>query len=208
MCYSELFPLSNIKFKQWSNLRIMKKTFISIFISVLFFSCNTKHSNSENPATVYFGGDILTMVGDEPSYVEALVVKDGLIEFAGTAAEAMKIAGSGHKMVDLAGKTLLPGFIDGHAHFANFSSQAIGAILLPSPDASVDKMEDLIATLKDWNTPENRALTGWIFGTGFDDSVLEEKRFPTKHDLDQVSTEFPIIIIHISGHFAVVNSLA
>ena len=185
----------------------MKKTFISIFISVLFFSCNTKPSNSENPATVYFGGDILTMVGDEPSYVEALVVKDGLIEFAGTAAEAMKIAGSGHKMVDLAGKTLLPGFIDGHAHFANFSSQAIGAILLPSPDASVDKMEDLIATLKDWNTPENRALTGWIFGTGFDDSVLEEKRFPTKHDLDQVSTEFPIIIIHISGHFAVVNSL-
>lgn len=185
----------------------MKKTFISIFISVLFFSCNTKPSDSENSATVYFGGDILTMVGDEPSYVEALVVKDGLIEFAGTAAEAMKIAGSGHQMIDLAGKTLLPGFIDGHAHFANFSSQAIGAILLPSPDASVDKMEDLIATLKDWNTPENRALTGWIFGTGFDDSVLEEKRFPTKHDLDQVSTEFPIIIIHISGHFAVVNSL-
>ncbi len=185
----------------------MKKTFISIFISVLFFSCNTKHSNLENPATVYFGGDILTMVGDEPSYVEAIVVKDGLIEFAGTAAEAMNIAGSGHQMVDLAGKTLLPGFIDGHAHFANFSSQAIGAILLPSPDASVDKMEDLIATLKDWNTPENRALTGWIFGTGFDDSVLEEKRFPTKHDLDQVSTEYPIMIIHISGHFAVVNSL-
>ncbi|MBB6328211.1 hypothetical protein FHS59_003854 [Algoriphagus iocasae] len=185
----------------------MKKTFISIFISVLFFSCNTKPADSENSATVYFGGDILTMVGDEPSYVEALVIKDGLIKFAGTAAEAMKIAGSGHQMIDLAGKTLLPGFIDGHAHFANFSSQAIGAILLPSPDASVDKMEDLIATLKDWNTPENRALTGWIFGTGFDDSVLEEKRFPTKHDLDQVSTEFPIIIIHISGHFAVVNSL-
>jgi len=64
----------------------------------------------------------------------------------------------------------------------------------------------LISVLKKWNTPENRALTGWIFGTGFDDSVLKEKRFPTKHDLDKVSTEFPIMITHISSHFAVVNS--
>ena len=67
-------------------------------------------------------------------------------------------------------------------------------------------MEAIVRILKEWNTPENRALTGWIFGAGFDDSVLEEKRFPTKHELDQVSTEFPIMIIHISGHFAVVNS--
>ena len=185
----------------------MKSTFSICILAIFFLACSPNKNESENPATVYFGGDILTMVGDEPAYVEALVVRDGLIQFAGNADEAMKDAGSGHQMIDLGGKTLLPGFIDGHAHFANFSAQAIGAILLPSPDASVDKMEDLIATLKAWNTPENRALTGWIFGTGFDDSVLEEKRFPTKDDLDQVSTEFPIMIMHISGHFAVVNSI-
>ena len=101
---------------------------------------------------------------------------------------------------------MLPGFIDAHAHFSNFSSQAIGAQILPPPDAGANNMAAIIKILKDWNTPENRALTGWIFGAGFDDSVLEEKRFPTKHELDQVSTEFPIMIIHISGHFAVVNS--
>ena len=64
----------------------------------------------------------------------------------------------------------------------------------------------VIEILKDWNTPENRALTGWIFGMGFDDSVLKEKRFPTKEDLDKVSTETPVMLIHISGHFASLNS--
>ncbi|MBT8292303.1 MAG: amidohydrolase, partial [Eudoraea sp.] len=83
---------------------------------------------------------------------------------------------------------------------------SIGGLLLAPPDANVDDIPKLIEVMKNWNTPENRALTGWIFGTGFDDSVLREKRFPTKHDLDQISTEHPIMITHISGHFAVVNS--
>lgn len=157
-------------------------------------------------ATVYYGGDILTMEGDAPEYVEAVVVRDGKIEFTGPSGEAMQVAGAGHKMVDLKGKTLLPGFIDGHAHFGNFGLQAVGAQLLAPPDATCKDIPTLIQLLKEWNTPENLALTGWIFGTGFDDSVLEEKRFPTRHDLDQVSTEHPIMITHISGHFAVVNS--
>ncbi|WP_370392331.1 amidohydrolase [uncultured Winogradskyella sp.] len=188
----------------------MKRIILLSFLLVFFVSC--KNDNSEtsqdknNNATVYYGGDILTMKGDAPEYVEALVVKDGKISFVGESSKAMNVAGPGHKMIDLKGKTLVPGFIDGHAHFSNFSSQAIGALLLPSPDGKANNMDSLIEILKEWNTPENRAYTGWIWGTGFDDSVLEEKRFPTKHDLDKVSTEHPIMIIHISGHFAVVNS--
>lgn len=156
--------------------------------------------------TLYHGGDIITMSGDSPSYVEALVQREGKIIFIGSKEDALSRFGGKADEVDLKGKTMLPGFIDGHAHFANFSSQAIGAQILPPPDAGANNITTLIQILKDWNTPENRALTGWIFGAGFDDSVLEEKRFPTKHDLDQVSTEHPIMIIHISGHFAVVNS--
>ena len=175
----------------------------------LLFGCRQAGENGASAvsqATVYYGGDILTMEGNQPEYVEALVVRDGKIEFAGASGEAMEVAGAGHKMADLGGKTLLPGFIDGHAHFGNFGLQAIGAQLLAPPDAACKDIPTLVQTLKDWNTPENLALTGWIFGTGFDDSVLEEKRFPTRHDLDQVSTELPIMITHISGHFAVVNS--
>ncbi|WP_200976567.1 amidohydrolase [Echinicola sp. 20G] len=183
------------------------KNYLLLFTALVFvISCDSGDQSSSNTAKVYYGGDILTMVGKQPQYVEAVVVKDSVITFAGEAGEAMVQAGKGHAMIDLEGRTMLPGFIDGHAHFANFSSQAIGALLLPSPDANANDIPTVISILKDWNTPENRELTGWIFGTGFDDSVLEEKRFPTKHDLDEVSTEFPIMIIHISGHFAVVNS--
>jgi predicted amidohydrolase YtcJ len=170
----------------------------------VLYACNTNEKT--NTATVYFNGDILTMEGDSPNYMEALVEQDGKIVFVGASGEAMKVAGEGHQMVDLNGKTLLPGLIDGHAHFGSFSSQAIGAQILPSPDAKADDIPTLIEILKEWNTPENRALTGWIFGMGFDDSVLKEKRFPTKEDLDKVSTETPVMIIHISGHFASLNS--
>ena len=184
----------------------MKKTLFLLVFSILFFGCQKESVQENQKATVYYNGDILTMVGEEPSYAEALVVQDDKIIFAGESDKAMEIAGRGHQMKDLKGKTLLPGFIDGHAHFAAFSAQAIGAQILPPPDAGAKDIPTLINILKEWNTPENRSLTGWIFGVGFDDSVLEENRFPTKHDLDQVSTEFPVMIIHISGHFAVANT--
>jgi predicted amidohydrolase YtcJ len=184
----------------------MKKSILFILGTILFFSCN--ENEQEEKSLVYFGGDIITMASDLPVYVDALVVRAGKIEFAGESSKAMEIAGKDHKMIDLKGKTLLPGFIDGHSHFAGFSAQAIGAQILPPPDAGANNIPALIEILNEWNTPENRALTGWIFGMGFDDSVLEEKRFPTKKDLDKVSTEFPILLIHISGHFASLNSKA
>ena len=188
----------------------MKKITLIVLFVLLIISCKTDQNKPteiyQSLATVYFGGDIITMAGDSPEYVEALVERDGLIEYTGSANKAMQIAGDGHKMINLNGKTLVPGLIDGHAHFSFFSSQAIGAQILPPPDAGANDIPALISILREWNTPENRSLTGWIFGVGFDDSVLEENRFPTKHDLDQVSTEFPIMIVHISGHFASVNS--
>ena len=189
-------------------------------LAILLTSCNNaseKKTTEENNGTavaepyklqqtMYHGGDIITMAGDTPSYVEAVVQREGKIIFTGSKADALARFDGKADEVDLKGKTMLPGFIDAHAHFSNFSSQAIGAQILPPPDAGANNIAAIIKILTAWNTPENRALTGWIFGAGFDDSVLEEKRFPTKHDLDQVTTEFPIMIIHISGHFAVVNS--
>ena len=173
--------------------------------SILLLGCAENTVSPELNSTVYHNGDILTMAGDSPNYVEALVALNGKIAFVGDKDEAMKSYPKAETR-DLNGKTLVPGFIDGHAHFAGFSIQSIGAQILPPPDAGAKDIPTLIQILKDWNTPENRSLTGWIFGIGFDDSVLNEKRFPTKHDLNEVSTEFPVMIIHISGHFAVMNS--
>ncbi len=181
---------------------------LTLLLMILFiFSCKQeKKTDPLSQSTLYYGGDIITMNGDTPQYAEAIVIKEGKIEFVGTTSEAISISDESYQMINLNGKTMVPGFIDGHAHFASFSAQAIGAQILPPPDAGAKNITELIKILKSWNTKENRDLTGWIFGMGFDDSILEEKRFPTKQDLDEVSKEFPIMIIHISGHFAVVNS--
>tara|TARA_Y100000385_G_scaffold37048_1_gene34549 strand:- start:13723 stop:15441 length:1719 start_codon:yes stop_codon:yes gene_type:complete len=184
---------------------------ITIFISFLLFfvtSCSTnKEILIDDNSTIYFGGDILTMESDNPVYVESIVIESGTIAFTGSLDEATEKFPAARKS-DLNGKTLMPGFIDGHCHFAGFPGQSVGAQILPPPDATVSDIPTLINVLKEWSTPENIKLTGWIFGLGFDDSVLEEKRFPTKFDLDKVSEDIPVMIIHISGHFASVNSKA
>jgi predicted amidohydrolase YtcJ len=181
----------------------MKKA-IPLLLLLLLISCQEKNINPAE--TIYFGGDIITMEGNQAQYKEAVAVKDGKILFVGTRKEAEKYQSPNTVMNDLKGKTMFPGFIDAHCHFGGFPLQASGAQILPPPDAGVSNIPILIKTLKEWATPENIALTGWIFGAGFDDSVLDEKRFPTKMDLDKVSTQYPIMIIHISGHFCVLNS--
>ena len=184
-------------------------SFLSVFGLLLFSACTkSDESNLETElATMYFGGEILTMEGNSPEYVEALVEKDGKILFTGPMEEAMKHAGSNHRMVDLQGKILVPGFIDGHAHFAAFGAQAITANLLAAPDGKCNSVEDLISELKKWQEENGTDKTqGWIIGMGFDDAVLAEKRFPNRHDLDKVSTEIPVMTVHISGHFTAVNT--
>jgi len=67
------------------------------------------------------------MAGATPQYVEAIVVRDGKIAFVGSKADALTRAGAGAKTVDLAGKTLLPGFIDTHGHFMYFGKNLMDA---------------------------------------------------------------------------------
>lgn len=65
---------------------------------------------------MWYGGDILTMAGPKPQYVQAIAAKDGRIVYAGSKDGALKAAGPGARLRDLKGRTLLPGFIDTHAH--------------------------------------------------------------------------------------------
>ena len=183
-----------------------KKLLLSAFIILLAWSCSNK-SKINSVDAIYYGGDIITMEGDSANYAEAVAVKDGKIVFVGTKSEAEKMKGDSTQMNDLKGKTLVPGFIDGHAHFAGFGAQAVDANLLASPDGNVNSIPELIQELKKWQQENGTGKTnGWIIGTGFDDAVLKEKRFPTKEDLDLISKEIPICIIHISGHFCVLNT--
>lgn len=188
-----------------------KKHLLLAVISIIMAACNSSDSNKTSPTqaadAIYYGGDIITMEGDSANYVEAIAVKNGEIMFAGTRAAAEKMKDDSTVMNDLQGKTLVPGFIDGHAHFAGFGAQAVTANLLAPPDGNIQTIDDIVKELKDWHQQNGTGKTdGWIVGMGFDDAELKEKRFPTREDLDKVSTEIPVCIVHISGHFCVLNS--
>jgi len=153
---------------------------------------------------IYVGGPIVTVSDVQPN-AEALAVKDGKILAVGARAEIeMAHKGQTTKMIDLDGRTLAPGFVDGHAHFMAFGSQAVGADLLAPPDGSVNTVDDVVAKLKEFAEGPDAGRTGWIFGIGYDDALLG--RHPTRDDLDKVSKDLPVIAVHISGHFCVVNS--
>ena len=76
-------------------------------------------AQAQTADTIYHNGSILTMAGSEPSYVEALAVKDGKILFVGAKDRALAMKSDATKVVDLRGKALLPGFLDGHSHYIN-----------------------------------------------------------------------------------------
>ena len=154
--------------------------------------------------TIYVGGDIVTVNDAQPT-AEAVAVKDGRIVAVGTLVEVESARkGATTRMVDLAGRTLAPGFIDGHAHFLGFGAQAVGASLLAPPDGSVNTIDDLVAKLREFAKGPDVGRTGWIFGMGYDDALLG--RHPTRDDLDKVSKDIPVIAVHISGHFSAMNS--
>jgi predicted amidohydrolase YtcJ len=149
--------------------------------------------------TIYTGGDILTMAGAAPEYVECLAVKDGRILFAGTAIDAQRHAGAATKTVDLGGRTLLPGFIDTHGHFVYFGKNLVDANLFGTPD-----IPDLIARLK--QQAERTPAGGWIVGFGYGARTLKEGRPPTTAELDQVSADRPVMIVDSSGHMGAGNA--
>lgn len=157
------------------------------------------------PDAIYHGGDIVT-VDDKNPTAEAVAIKAGKIIAIGKKEEVFKLKGESTKLIDLKGKCLAPGFIDGHAHFLGFGSQAVGANLLAAPDGSVKNIDDLVAKLQEFAKGPDVERTGWIFGIGYDDSILAEKRHPTRDDLDRVSKDIPVIAVHISGHFCAINS--
>lgn len=183
--------------------------FSMMLLTLLVASCssNEQETGSENQTTLYHGGDILTMEGDTPIYVQALVEQQGKIVFVGDKSVAMTQFKQA-KPIDLQGKTLLPGFIDSHSHVHGVGFQVSSANLLPSPDGEADSVEALVSLLKQYSdSAQNQAFiesSGWIIGFGYDDAQLD--RYPTADDLDRVSIDKPVIIVHTSGHLSVLNN--
>ncbi len=154
--------------------------------------------------TLYFGGTILTMA--EPGQVEAVTVAGDTILCAASLAEAERYCTASTTRVNLAGKTMLPGFIDAHSHFLDTAMRAAWVDLRSAPLGPVHEIADIISLLgqRAAQTPKGE----WIVGWGYDDTMLAEKRHPVRQDLDRASREHPIVIQHLSGWVTASNSLA
>jgi predicted amidohydrolase YtcJ len=158
---------------------------------------------------IWTGGPILTMNDAAPT-AEAVAVRGGRILAVGTRAQVEATRGPGTRSMNLEGRTMLPGFVDPHGHVVMVGLQAVGANMLPAPDGEANDIPAVIRILRDWVQRNQAAVRRYnlVFGFGYDDSQLREQRHPTREELDQVSTEVPVLIIHTSSHLAAANSKA
>lgn len=178
------------------------KILLYLSISALFISsCQTQKSAE----SLYFGGTILTMEDSSPQ-IEALVVKNGKIFFTGSKADANLHINNKTKMIDLKGRTLLPGFIDVHGHFTSRAGLIQAIDLFPEPYGTVNSIKDLQNTIRNSIQKNKISNNQPVIGNGYDDAIMTEHRHPTKDELDAISTTNPIIVIHTSGHASVANS--
>jgi len=155
--------------------------------------------------TLYVGGTILTMDA-AGTVAEAVRVEGERIAAVGTEADVRATTPAGTPIVELGERALLPGFIDAHGHFPGMGVYAIHADLNSPPIGEVENIDDIVAILAA-RAREERA-GAWILGLGYDDTLLAERRHPTRHDLDRASADHAIVIMHISGHLAVASSRA
>ncbi len=173
------------------------------------FLCSPAEAAIESVDTLYVGGPIVTINDSQPT-AEAVLVRGGKIVAVGARAEVESQAKGPITTVDLKGKTLLPGFVDPHGHVVMVGLQALAANLLPAPDGEGNGIPALQHILRDWIGRNGKVIEryGVIVGFGYDDSQLKEQRHPTRADLDAVSMDTPILIVHQSGHLGVLNSKA
>lgn len=154
-------------------------------------------SAAQQAETLYTGGTILTMAGPRPETVEALAVRAGRIVYAGPLRHAPRAAST--RLVNLQGRTLLPGFIDTHGHFIYFGKNLIDADLFGA--ASI---EEIVARMKQH---AGKVQPGeWIVGFGFSGNNMA--RYPSVAELDAISADVPVMVVDSSGHAGALNSAA
>jgi len=158
---------------------------------------------------IWSGGPILTM-NDKAMRVQAVAEAGGKIVAVGSKAQVMKLKGPNTQVIDLQGRTLLPGFVDAHGHLVVGGMQALSANLLAPPDGNVTDIPSLLKVIREWVEANKEAVarTKLIIGFGYDPSTLKEQRHPTRDELDTISTEYSVMLVHQSAHFGAVNSKA
>lgn len=145
-------------------------------------------------ATVYTGDSTAT-----PS--EAVAVKDGRIIYVGDAAGAEDFRGDATTVVDLTGRFVYPGFVDAHAHFGGIGERELTLNLqgINSKDEFLAKVEEAVKL-----APAGE----WVTGRGWIETFWDPPVFPTRHDLDRIAPNNPVLLSRADGHASIANSAA
>ncbi|MFW9977422.1 MAG: amidohydrolase [Candidatus Thorarchaeota archaeon] len=148
---------------------------------------------------VVVNANIHTMDPEKPN-ASALAVKSFKLIAVGDNDDVMDLLPTAKRVMDLGGKTIIPGFVDAHTHLTSTGIRSIQADL-----TSATSPEDTVNLLKSFADDKNPE--GWVIGWGFDESNWETKRYLTSKDLDKVRKEQPVAAIRIDGHLISVNTI-
>ena len=146
--------------------------------------------------------DVITMNPAQPR-AEAVAIRSGKIIGVGSNSEIDQYCGASTETIDIAGRPMLPGFVESHNHVSAYSHIVLQIDCTPR---TVDSIEDIVAQVakRAASQPEGT----WIEGYGFDNTQLAEKRWPHRSEFDAVAPNHPVHLWHISGHFTALNSKA
>lgn len=147
-------------------------------------------------------GNILT-IDDEDTVASAILIAGDRIFSVGSDDEILRQATDGVEVIDLDGKTVVPGFVDCHAHPMGFGESLLAVNCRTPPMRSIGNIVEGVR-----RAAEEKSEGEWIFGRGYDDFKLEEKRNPNRWDLDMAAPNNPVLIMRLCGHVIVANSLA
>ncbi len=147
-------------------------------------------------------GSVIT-VDAKNTINEAVGIKGNKIIFTGTAEEAKQFTGDNTKVIDLKGRSAVPGFIESHIHSAVMGVNSLAIDCRPSAVSSVeDIVEAVYERAKD--TPKGE----WIRGWGYNDQYLKENRHPDKWDLDKAAPDHPVMLTRVCNHISTYNTQA
>ncbi|MHA2352208.1 MAG: amidohydrolase [Candidatus Thorarchaeota archaeon] len=148
---------------------------------------------------VVFNGNIITMDPQKPT-ATALAVKSYKVLAVGEEDEVVDMIPTAKRVMDLGGKTVIPGFIDAHTHLTSAGVKSAHVQL-----DKVGSIEEAVQFLKDAVSKYPKGE--WILGYSWDESEWTDKRFIQSKDLDPISKDHPIMATRVCGHLASVNSL-
>jgi hypothetical protein len=150
--------------------------------------------------TLFINGSVIT-IDPEDRICEAVAVQGNRILFVGNSGEALKLADSKTVVLDLKGRSLMPGFVDAHCHPGTYG---VVQFQVPCGPNDVDSIEGIRMAVT-WQASETPPGE-WILGRGYNHLALKEKRHPTRWDLDAAAPDHKVFLVRTCGHIAVANS--